>query len=30
MLRVIDPKFGETVYDPGCGRADFWRNRSST
>jgi type I restriction enzyme M protein len=23
MVRVIDPKIGETVYDPGCGTGSF-------
>ncbi len=23
MVRVIDPKIGETVYDPGCGASGF-------
>jgi hypothetical protein len=23
MVRVIDPKIGETVYDPGCGTGGF-------
>jgi type I restriction enzyme M protein len=23
MVRVIDPKVGETVYDPGCGTGGF-------
>ena len=23
MVRVIDPRFGETVYDPGCGTGGF-------
>ena len=23
MVQVIDPKIGETVYDPGCGTGGF-------
>ena len=30
MVRVIDPKIGETVYDPAAARAAFWRSPLST
>jgi len=23
MVKVIDPKIGETIYDPGCGTGGF-------
>ena len=30
MVRVMDPKIGETVYDPGCGTGGFLAQASST
>ena len=30
MVRVVDPKIGKTIYDPGCGTGGFLAQATST